>query len=165
MYRTALALTSAALMLTAPTATAQETEPPPEQFGIEACGSMLTFEELKANFNERGTKRGFAVSGNVVLRISDDDSSIVVRLPGRFSLEFTATGGIATNTGRTLLVPDPNLPFLAEAIAEAGLPELPLIIGRVVTTDTVDPETGELIAAEVTSVKGRVIDVCELLAR
>lgn len=162
MYRTALALTSAALMLTATTAAAQETEPPPGPPPINACGTVLEVEELKANINERSSETGFALTGNLVLRISDEDSSVVVRLPGRFSVKFTETGATVTSTGRTLLVPVD--PALAAAIARAGLPELPLIIGRLVIKDTLDAN-GMPIASEITSINGRVIDVCELLAR
>ena len=75
------------------------------------------------------------------------------------------SGGTITQTGRTLLVPDPAFPFQAEAIAAAGLPELPLIIGKVVFTETVDPVTGAPLSVDITSVNGRVVDVCELLAR
>ena len=165
MYRTVLALASAALMLSASAAAAQETEPPPELPPIEACGSTVTIEVLKAELNERLGETSFAVSGNFVLRISDEDSSVVVRTPGRVTGEETETGGILTQTGRTLLVANPEFPFQAEAIARAGLPELPLIIGKVVITDTFDPVTGAPTGQEITSVKGRVIDVCELLAR
>ena len=161
MHKTALALTSAALMFTATTAAAQEHEPPP----LKACGSELTIELVKENSKRRDGETSFAVSGNVVLRISDEDSSVVVRLPGRVSGKATETGGIVTQTGRIMLFPDPELPFVAEAIARAGLPELPLIIGKVVIEDTFDPEIGEFIDSEILSVNGRVIDVCELLAR
>jgi flagellar basal body rod protein FlgG len=156
MYRTALALTSATLMLTATTAAAQETEPPPGPPPINACGTTLKVQVLKEDFQRRETKTGFALSGNLVLRISDEDSSVVVRQSGRFSVKLTETGATVTNTGRTLL----DNPGLAEAIEEAGLPELPLIIGRVVIEDNL-----EGTAPEIVSVKGRVIDVCELLAR
>lgn len=157
MYRTALALTSAALMLTAMPAAAQETEPPPGPPPLNACGTTLKVEEVKVNIHRRETKTGFALSGNFVLRISDEDSSVVVRVPGHVSVKITETGATITNTGRTLLIGDPAL---AEAIEEAGLPELPLIIGRVVIEDNL-----EGTAPEIVSVKGRVIDVCELLAR
>jgi len=164
IFKTALALASAALMLPATSAAAEETEPPTGPPPISACGKTLKVEELKANFNERAGETGFAVSGNLVLRISDEDSSVVLRLPGRFSVEFTETGSTITNTGRTLLVPDPAFPHVAESIAQAGLPEVPLIIGKVVITETVDPVTGA-ISAEIGTINGRVIDVCELLAR
>ena len=42
--------------------------------------------------------------------------------------------------------------------------ELPLINDKVVITDTVDAD-GELIASGITSINGRVVDVCELLDR
>jgi len=74
----------------------------------------------------------------------------------------TAGAESVIQTGRTLLIP--TFPFQAEAIARAGLPELPLISGRVVINETFDPVTGAPIA-EILSVKGRVVDVCELLAR
>ena len=165
MYRTASALTSAVLMLTATSAAAEETEPPPGPPPIDACGSMLTIEELKAQVNEHPIASGFVFTGNVVLRISDEDSSVVVRIPGRVIGEFTGTDSTITNTGHTLLISDPALPFQAEALAEAGLPEVPLIIGRVVIHETLDPMTGMPVDAEIDSVTGRVIDVCELLAR
>lgn len=164
VFKTALAIASAALILPATVAAAEETEPPTEPPTITACGSTLTVEELKANFNERLGETGFAVSGNLVLSISDEDSSVVVRLPGRITGEFTETSGLITQTGRTLLVPDPAFPFLAEAIARAGLPELPVIDGRVVFTETYDPVTGAP-TVEVTSFNGHVTDLCELLAR
>ena len=156
MYRTALALTSAALMLTATTAAAQETEPPPGPPPINACGTSLEVEVLKEVFQRRDTGTGFTTSGTVVLRISDDDGSVVVRQSGRFSVRLTETGATVTNTGRTLL----DNPGLAEAIEEAGLPGLPLIIGRVVIKDNL-----EGTAPEIVSIRGRVIDVCELLDR
>ncbi len=157
MYRTALALTSAALMLMATTAAAQETEPPPGPPPINACGTTpLMVEEVKVNINQRENETGFGASGVFVLRISDEDSSVVVRQSGSFSVKLTESGATVTNNGRTLLIP--NDPALAEAIEEAGLPELPLIIGRVVIED--GPNGPEIV-----SVKGRVIDVCELLAR
>jgi hypothetical protein len=162
MYRTALALTSAALMLltTASPAAAEEHE-----FTINACGSVLTAEELKAQINEQPGEAGFAFSGNVVLRLSDEDSSVVLRLPGRLNVEFTGTSEIVTQTGRTLLFADPEFPLIAEAHALAGLPALALISGKVMYTFTFDPVTGEPTSLEFTSVKGRVVDVCELLAR
>ena len=162
MYRTALALTSAALMLltTASPAAAEEHE-----FTINACGSVLKGEELKAQINEQPGEAGFAMSGNVVLRLSDEDSSVVLHLPGRLTVEVTDAGEIVTQTGRTLLSADPAYPFQAEAFAQAGLPELALISGRVVQKVTIDPVTDEPTALEITSVKGRVVDVCELLAR
>ena len=165
MYRTALALTIVALMLPATAAAAQEPEPPLEMPPIELCGSTLTIEVLEDGTNERHDETSFAVSGNSVLRISDEDSSVVVHLPGHVSGEATETGGIVTETGHSLLIANPEYPFQAEAIARAGLPELPLIIGRVVITETSDPVTGAGTGYEITSVKGRVIDVCELLAR
>jgi len=165
VYRTAFALASAALMLPATAAAAQETEPPPGPPPINACGSMLTVEELRFKINERSGETSYAASGNVVLRISDEDSSVVVRLPGRVSVELTETSRTLTNTGRTLLIPDPAVPFVAESIARAGLPELPLISGRVVIRETLDPATGLAIAGDIVSVRGRVVDVCELLAR
>ena len=161
-YKTALALASVALMLPATAAAAEETKPPGPP-PINACGSTLTIEEVKANFKERPSETGFAVSGNLVLRISDKDSSVVVRLPGRFSVEFTGPEtGIVTQTGRTLLIP--TFPFQAAAIARAGLPQLPLISGRVVINETFDPITGAPVA-DILSVDGHVTDVCELLAR
>ena len=165
MYRTALALASAAIMFTPTAAAAEETEPPTGPPPIIACGSTLTVEEVNAHFNDRSDESGFAFSGNLVLRISDADSSVVVRLPGHFVVEFTETGNTVTNIGRTLVFPDPSVPFVAEAIAQAGLPELPLITGRVVIEETVDPVTGDLIGFEITSFTGHVVDVCELLAR
>lgn len=156
MYRTALALTSAALMLTATPAAAQETEPPPGPPPINACGTTLKVEEVKSVFQRRETKTGFALSGTLVLRISDEDSSVVVRQSGRFSVKLTETGATVAYSGRTLL----DNPGLAEAVKEAGLPELPLIIGRVVIEDNLKGT-----APKIVSVKGRVVDVCELLAR
>ncbi len=163
MYKTALALTSAALMLTATTAAATEHEPP-EPLVITACDGEVTIEVINDNIKVREGEASFAVTGNFVFRISDEDSSVVVRVPGRVSGRLTETGGIITNYGRTLLIPDPNFPFLAAAIAEAGLPELPLIIGKVVITDTFNAEDG-FIASEITRINGRVVDVCELLDR
>jgi hypothetical protein len=162
MYRTALALTSAALMLltTASPAAAEE-----HAYTINACGSVLTIEELKAQINEQPGEAGFAMSGNVVLRLSDEDSSVVLRLPGRLNVEFTDAGDIVTQTGRTLLSADPAYPFMGEAHALAGLPEMALISGQLVYTYTFDPVTGEPTSLSIDSVKGRVIDVCELLAR
>ncbi len=157
MYRTALALTSAALMLTATTAAAQETEPPPGLPPIEACGEMLAVKEVRNNLETRSNETGFVRTGTRVLRISDEDSSVVVpEQAGRFSVELSETGATVTSTGRTLLVP--NDPALVEAIEAAGLPEFPLIVGRLVIEDGLN-------GPEIVSVKGRVIDVCELLAR
>lgn len=156
MYRTALALTSAALMLTATTAAAQETEPLPGPPPINACDTSLEVEVLKEVFQRRDTGTGFTTSGTLVLRISDDDSSVVVRQSGRFSVRLSETGAAVTNTGRTLL----DNPGLVDAIEEAGLPGLPLIIGRVVIEDNLEGTSPEIV-----SIRGRVIDVCELLAR
>ena len=151
MYRTTLALTSAALMLltTASPAAAEEHE-----FTVNLCDSVLTFEELKGVINEKLGETTYAASGNLVFRISDEDSSIVLRLPGRVSSETTGNIVTVTQHGRNLLF-NP----------ESGLPELALIVGTVVVEVTIDPVTDEAISAETTSVKGRVVDVCELLAR
>jgi hypothetical protein len=152
MYRTALALTSAALMLltTASPAAAEEHE-----FTVNACDSVLTFEELKGVINEKLGETTYAASGNLVFRISDEDSSVVVRLPGRVSSETTGNIVTVTQHGRSLVFAD----------AESGLPELALIVGTVVEEVAFDLVTGDFISAEITSVKGRVVDVCELLAR
>lgn len=151
MYKTALALTTAAaLMLT----TASPAAADEHEFTINACDSVLTFEELKTVFNEKPSETGFSISGNYVLRISDEDSSVVLRVPGRISVETTGNIDTVTQTGRSLLFPD-----------QAGFPEVALIVGKVVEEVTFDPVTGEGISAEITSVKGRVVDVCELLAR
>jgi hypothetical protein len=88
-----------------------------------------------------------------------------LHLPGRLNVEFTDAGDIVTQTGRTLLSADPAYPFMAEAHALAGLPEMALISGQLVYTYTFDPVTGEPTSLSIDSVKGRVIDVCELLAR
>ena len=53
MYKTALALTSAALMLTPTTAAAEETEPPPGRPPINACGTTLAVEVLEEVFHRR----------------------------------------------------------------------------------------------------------------
>jgi hypothetical protein len=151
---------AAGMMLISPVLPAAAQEHPPPIF---ACGGQITIEVLKDTTNFKELDFGFQTAGNAVLRVSDGDSSVLLRLPGRARVTFDPETGTSTQslTGQTLLVP-----FTEEqraAIEAAGLPELALIKGRVVITEEFNPETGEPISAQVVSHTPNVTDVCALL--
>lgn len=156
----------AGVLCAAPAAYADGHEPagPPP---IRACGSEIEVTELRndVRFEERAF--GFQLTGNAVLRFSDADSSVDLRIPGRLRLTDDPATGVRTIvlTGRNLLVPES--PGQDAAIRRAGLPELPVIPGRVVLRERFDPQTGATRPGteEVVSYTGNVTSLCTLLAR
>ncbi len=101
------------------------------------------------------------------LRFADMDSSVDLRLPGRIRVIDDPATGVRTIvlTGRSLLFPE--TPGQEDALEQAGLPELPVILGRVVLTERVDPQSGAAIPGteEVVSYTPNVTSLCTLLAR
>lgn len=134
---------------------------------LAGCGTTLTVTELKNNARFKERASGFQGTGDLVLRISDADSSVDLRLAGRIRLSDDPATGVRTIvlTGRILLVPE--TPGQEAAIQRAGLPELPVIIGRVVLTERFDPRTGATLPGteEVVSSTPKVTSLCTLLAR
>jgi hypothetical protein len=160
-------------MLTATTPAAAEPKPPEElpTFTITSCGDQtLTVEALNLPGNFRpGEDDAFSVAGNYTARITDGDSSIVLRLPGLLTGEMNDGVGTITQSGRSLLFGDPMFPFIAEEIEKEGLPELSVIVGKFVYENTLIPTAVPDVfiptSFDIVRIDGRVIDVCELLAR
>jgi hypothetical protein len=145
----------------APSAAAEEGPPP-----VQACGGSITLEivEDTTRFHERAD--GFSVTGNGIAQLSDADSSVTIRIPGRVSFSEDPDTGVRTIvlTGHNLLLPETE--GQAAAFAAVGLPEIVLIQGRVVVQEEFDPETGETVpgSERVLSYTPHVTDVCALLA-
>ena len=89
---------------------------------------------------------------------------MTLHVPGRvrFGAGDSPQDARITLTGRTVLLPDTQV-VVREAFREAGLPDIALITGRVVIDETYNDE-GELTDVDI-SYRGRVTDVCALLAR
>ena len=135
-------------------------------FSIQACGTSVTLELIKdtTRFKEREFR--FQASGNAVVRASDGDSSVDIRVPGRVAITDDVETGVRTIvlTGSTLLLPE--TPGQAAALAAAGLPRLALIKGRVVLTERIDAQGMAVPGSErVVRFTPNVTDVCALLAR
>ena len=158
----AVALATPLVLGFAPSAAAAEELPT-----FDACGGAVTLEVVKdtTRFHERPD--GFSLTGNAVVRLSDADSSVTIRVPGRLVLTEDPDTRVRTLvlSGQNLLLPE--TPGQAAAFAAAGLPEIPLIEGRVVLTERFDPRTGVVVpfSERVVSYTPNVTDVCALLAR
>jgi hypothetical protein len=138
--------------------------PPPPPSAVELCGTPVDIRVVRDDSRFRERDRGFQVQGFLSVEVSDADSSVVLTAPGRIRVtEDRATGRrTLVLTGRNLLLPD--LELERDALRAAGLPDIPLITGRVVLEETFDPATGETLTGRVVSVAGSVTDVCALLA-
>lgn len=156
----AVALAAPLALSFASSASADEGPPPSS---VHACGGTVTVETLVDTTRFVETKSGFQIVGNGVVRLSDEDSSVDIRIPGRVSFgPDAATGGTRiVLSGRDLLIPDTK--SLAAALADAGLPDIALITGRVVVVETFDEQTGT-VTDRIVSATPHVTDVCALLS-
>jgi hypothetical protein len=153
----AVALAAPLALLFASPATADQ-GPPPRP--LDACGGTVTVETIVDTTRFIETKSGFQIVGNGVVRLSDQNSSADIRIPGRVSFSGDETGTRIVLTGRNLLIPDTE--SLRAALADAGLPDIALITGRVVILETFDEETGT-VTDRIVSATPKVTDVCALL--
>jgi len=145
----------------APSAAAAEPLPT-----FDACGGTVTLEFIKDTTRFHGAPDGFSVTGNGIVRLSDADSSVVIRIPGRVRFTDDLEAGVRTIvlSGHNLLLPE--TPGQAAAFAAAGLPEIVLIKGRVVVTERIREDGSTVPGSErVVSHTPNVTDVCALLAR
>ncbi len=140
-------------------ASAQDALPP-----VEPCGSTLVATVVKDTTNTREHEVFGQTTGNAVVELTDADSTVTLNVPGRvrFGTGDRPQDARITLTGRTVLLPDTSL-AVREAFREAGLPDIALITGRVVIDEAYNDE-GELTDVDI-SYRGRVTDVCALLAR
>jgi hypothetical protein len=152
---------SAPLALSFASPAAADEGPPP--LSLSACGGTVTLEQVVDTTRLIETRAGIQIVGNGVVRLSDEDSAIDVRIPGRVSFSSDPETGVTriVLTGQTLLIPDTEA--LRTALADADLPEIALIKGRVVILETFDEETGT-VTDQIVSATPRVTDVCELLS-
>jgi hypothetical protein len=151
---------SAPLAFSCASPAAADEGPPP--LTLSACGGTVTLEQIVDTTRLIETKAGIQIVGNGVVQLSDRDSTIDVRIPGRVSFSSDAETGVTriVLTGQTLLIPDTE--GLRTALADAGLPDIALIHGRVVIVENFDEETGT-VTDRIVSATPRVTDVCALL--
>jgi hypothetical protein len=154
----AVALAAPLALSFASPAVADEAPPP-----ILGCGGGVSVEPIVDTTRFIETKSGLQIVGNGVARVSDGDSSVDVQIPGRasFSLDPATGATRIVLSGQILLIPDTE--SLATALADAGLPEIALVTGRVVILQTFDEATGTF-TAEIVSATPHVTDVCALLS-
>jgi len=149
---------AAPLALSVAAPAAAEVGPPP----VPACGGTVSVQTIVDTTQFVETKSGFQIVGNGVVRLSDQNSSVDVRIPGRVSFSTDKTGATRiVLTGRNLLVPDTE--SLRTALADAGLPDIALVTGRVVVLETFDEATGT-VTDRIVSASPHVTDVCALLS-
>jgi hypothetical protein len=163
MRRLLAAALAAPLALAVATPASAEPVPPPPLPPM-CDGEVLTIEFVRDTSRFHPREFGFSVTGNGIVRLSDGDSSVDVRVPGRLSITDDPEAGTLTFvlSGRNLLFAE--TPAQREALEAAGLPEIALITGRVVIVSTFDPEE-ETVSEEIVSFTPHVVDVCALLDR
>lgn len=158
--RCLLAVASAAPLALSFASPAVADDGPPGN-SVPACGGTVTVETIVDTTRFIETKSGVEIVGNCAVGLSDENSSVDIRIPGRES--FSADPSGATRivlSGQNLLVPDTE--SLRQALADAGLPDIALISGRVVILETFDEKTGT-VTDRIVSATPKVTDVCALL--
>jgi len=163
----AIALTGALALPASALADSHDEEPPPPPPMPELCGGVLDIELIVDRTKFKPLENGFQQQGQAIVRISDEDSSVDIRVPGRLVLTEDLGTGLRTIvlSGQNLLVPVTEGQL--DAQREAGLPDLALVKGRVVLTEQITAGGAEGPAVpgseRVVSFTKNVTDVCALL--
>ena len=158
-----VALTGA-LALPTPALADSHEEPPPSPPPPALCGGAVRVELLRDRTRFKPFENGFQQQGSLRLRVSDEDSSVELNLPGRLRLADDPQSGVRTIvlSGRNLLLPATDGELAA--VRRAGLPDIALVTGRVVLTEGIKPDGSIVPGSErVESFTPRVTDVCALL--
>ena len=157
----AAALAVPLLLGFAPSAAAAEPLPT-----YDACGGSVTLEFLRDTTRFHAAPDGFAVTGNGIVRLSDADSSVDIRIPGRVRFSDDPDAGTRRIVLSGHILSLPATPGQAAAFAAAGLPGISLIKGRAVVTERILGDGSTVPGSErVVSHTPNVTDVCALLAR
>lgn len=160
MKRLTGALATAALLTLLPAGIAQAQEEPDTT--VSACGGEVSVFVVSENIQAKEQSFGFRFTGNVVLRLADEDSSIVVRTPGRLLIEEENGLRTSTSSGQNLFAP--VTPGELAATREFFGTDLVLVQGRIVSSERIRPD-GSVIegSQQVASASGRITDLCEAL--
>lgn len=163
MNRLAGALATAALLtLLLPVGTATAQDEPDETFP--ACGGDVSLFVVSDSFRAKEHSFGLQFTGTGTLRLADDDSSIVVRIPGRLRIE--EEGGLRTfvSSGQTLITP--LTPGETAAVSAFFGTDLVLVQGKTVFSERIRSDGTTIEGSQrVVSVSGRVTDLCASLAQ